>query len=79
MTRPSETVQATVSTLIGALLILYGSVSDGFELNDLSDPEVVGAITLVVGFVSAAVTWYTARKQRAGQLGSSDDGAVTPS
>lgn len=76
MSRPSETLQATVSSIIGALLIIYGAVKDGFDLDRLASPEVLGAITVIVGFVSAAVTWYTARKQRASELGSAPDGTV---
>jgi uncharacterized membrane protein HdeD (DUF308 family) len=76
MTRPAETIQATVSALIGALLILYGVVKNGFDFEDLQNPEVQGAIVLIVGFVSAAVTWYVSRRQRDGELPSSRDGTV---
>jgi hypothetical protein len=76
MTRPSETIQLAVATIIGALLVLYGVLKNGFDFEDLANPEVSGAITVLVGFVSAGVTWYIARKQRAGTLPSSPDGTV---
>ena len=76
MTRPSETIQATVSALIGAALVIYGAVKNGFDFEDISNPEVQGAILTVVGFVSALVTWYVARRQRTGDLLSSPDGTV---
>jgi hypothetical protein len=79
MERPAETVQATISGLLGAVLIIYGVTKNGFDFEALSNPEVVGAITVVVGFVSSAVTWYVAREQREGELDSADDGTVVES
>ena len=74
--RPAETIQLTVAAVIGAILIIYGAVQDGFQFSDLQDPEVTGAITLLVGTVAALVTWYVARRQRDGELPSSRDGTV---
>jgi hypothetical protein len=76
--RPSETIQATISALIGAALIIYGAVKNGFDFEDVTNPEVQGAVMLVVGFVATLVTWYVARRQRDRELGSANDGAVLP-
>lgn len=77
-TRPAETGQLTVSAIIGALLFLYGIIKNGFDFEDLSNPEVQGAIMVVVGAVAAGITWYTARRQRdpADTLESAPDGTV---
>jgi uncharacterized membrane protein HdeD (DUF308 family) len=76
VTRPAETAQATVSALLGAVLIIYGVVKNGFDFEALSNPEVVGAITVIVGFIASAVTWFVAREQRQGELKSASDGTV---
>jgi hypothetical protein len=76
VTRPAETVQATISGLLGAVLVIYGVTKNGFDFEALSNPEVVGAITVIVGFASTAVTWFVARQQRAGELQSAPDGTV---
>jgi ABC-type Fe3+-siderophore transport system permease subunit len=74
--RPAESIQAVVAAIIGAVLIIYGALKDGFQFEDLQDPEVTGAITVLVGLVAALVTWYIARRQRDGELPSSRDGTV---
>jgi len=76
VTRPAETIQATISALLGAILVIYGWMKNGFDFEALSNPEVVGAITVIVGFASTAVTWFVARQQRAGELKSAPDGTV---
>jgi hypothetical protein len=76
VTRPAETVQATISGLLGAVLVIYGVTKNGFDFEALSNPEVVGALTVVVGFASSVTTWFTARQQRAGELQSAPDGTV---
>ena len=78
MTRPAETITAAIGVLLGAVQILVGAFSDGFDFGDLNDPEVTGAITTLVGFVASIVTWYIARRQRSGQIGSGTDGSVQP-
>jgi hypothetical protein len=70
--RPSESIQATVGSVVGAILIIMGAFFDTSKIT----PEVVGAIILVLSWIAAGVTWYVARKQRAGVLGSSKDGTV---
>lgn len=79
MSRPAETLQAIVSGAIGAAFIIYGAMQDGIEFDDLANPEVVGAITVLTGLVAAARTWWVARRQRdpADDLGSASDGTVT--
>ncbi|HEU4865002.1 MAG TPA: hypothetical protein VFT76_02035 [Actinomycetota bacterium] len=79
-TRPAETIQAALGTIIGAILIIVGVVRDGFDFSDLADPELQGAISILVGFVASAVTWYVARRQRdpEDQLASAPDGTVVP-
>lgn len=76
--RPSETIAGTVGTVLGALLILYGALHDGFDFTDLQDPEVSGAITLLVGLVSGLVTYFVAKRQRdpTSNVSSADDGSV---
>jgi hypothetical protein len=76
VSRPSETLQAAVASFIGAALVIYGVAKNGFDFEDLANPEVSGAITILIGFVSAGVTWYVGRKQRAGTLTSAPDGTV---
>jgi hypothetical protein len=73
VSRPSEAVQATIGSIVGAALIVLGAF---FDLSKLT-PEVVGAITILLSWIAAAVTWYIARKQRAGALGSGTDGTVS--
>jgi hypothetical protein len=58
--RPSETIQATVGSVVGAVLIIMGAFFDTSKLS----PEVVGAIILLLSWIAAAVTWYVARKER---------------
>ena len=76
--RPAEVITAVIATLVGGWQIIVGLLDDGFQFSDLSDPELTGFLTVVIGYVAALVTWYIARKQRANQLGSAPDGAVTP-
>jgi membrane-bound ClpP family serine protease len=77
--RPAELSQAVISGIVGAIMILVGAFSHGFDFNSFKDPEVLGAITLLIGFVSSAVTWFKAKQQRAGELLSRVDGTVAPS
>lgn len=72
--RPAELTQATVGTIVGAVLIIAGVFFDTSRIT----PEVVGAIILIVSYVAAAVTWYVARKQRTvtSTLTSGKDGTV---
>lgn len=71
MERPSETITATVGSLVGAALMLLG-----FASKVQVPPEVAGAIVTLVAFVAALVTNFVARKQRAGELDSAVDGTV---
>jgi uncharacterized membrane protein YphA (DoxX/SURF4 family) len=72
LTRPSETISAVVGSILGAVFIIVGYATGW-------DPpvEVVGAITLLVSWIAAGVTWYVARRQRSGELLASPDGTVT--
>jgi hypothetical protein len=72
MTRPSETFQAAISSIVGAVLIILGVFTDTSKFT----LEVQGAIVLLLGFIAWGVTAYTAAKQRKGQLASASDGAV---
>jgi hypothetical protein len=76
MTRPSESLTAAVGTVLGALFILLGATEGGFDFDELKSPEVQGAVMLLVSWIAAGVTWYIARRQRAGTLASSEDGSV---
>jgi len=78
MQRPAEMITAVAGTIFGALQIIVGAASDGFDFTDLQDPEVTGAITIIGSYVAAAVTWYVARRQRADALRSAPDGSVLP-
>ena len=71
MTRPSETIVAAVGSIVGALLIVLGAFTD-FTVTT----EVAGAITLLIAWIATAVTWYIAKRQRAGLLLSGDAGEV---
>jgi ABC-type uncharacterized transport system permease subunit len=73
VSRPSEALQATIGSLVGAILIVFSAFFDVSRIT----PEVVGAITILLSWIAAAVTWYIARKQRAGALGSGTDGTVS--
>jgi phosphate/sulfate permease len=72
VSRPSETIQAAIGSIVGAALIVAGAFFDTSKIT----PEVVGALILLLSWIAAGVTWYIARKQRAGLLGSSKDGTV---
>lgn len=72
MTRPSETVQAVVGTIVGAVLIVIGAFTDVSKFT----PEVVGAIVILVSYIAAVVTAVVAARQRAGTTPSASDGAV---
>lgn len=80
-TRPAETLQATIGSLLGAAAIIYGALEDGFDVDDLTDLEVVGAIAIIVSFVAAIKTYLVARRQRdpSEPIGSGEDGTVVPS
>ena len=71
--RPSETWQAIVALVAAAALNVYGFAVD--EAKTLV-PQISGLVVGLVGFVSAAVTAYIAKKQRAGTLTSANDGTV---
>lgn len=71
MTRPAESVTAIVGSIVGALGILLGALTN-FEVS----VEVSGAVVSLVSWIAAAATWYIARKQRKGQLQSAADGTV---
>jgi hypothetical protein len=72
--RPSETIQAFDGTILGVVVIIVGWVRG----HDFAIPlTVIGAVTILVSYVSAFVTWVYARRQRAGVLGSASDGSVT--
>lgn len=70
LARPSETITAAVGSIIGAaaaIAVAYGArIPDGVQ---------AGAI-VIVSWIAAAVTWYTARRQRAGSKTSGPDGKV---
>lgn len=72
MQRPSETLTASIGSIIaaiGAILVGYGiEIPAGVE---------VAAVTLVA-WIATGVTWYTAAKQRRGELSSAADGTVKP-
>jgi hypothetical protein len=76
MTRPSESLTAAVGTILGALFILLGATEGGFDFDELKSPEVQGAVMLLVSWIAAGVTWYIAKRQRAGELTSAKDGSV---
>jgi phosphate/sulfate permease len=71
MSRPSETTTAIVGSIVGACLILLGSI---WKVEVSS--EVSGAIVTLVAWISVAVTWYIARMQREGELRAAKDGTV---
>jgi predicted phage tail protein len=71
--RPSESIQATIGSIVGAILILAGVFFDTSKIT----AEAVGAIVLILSWIAAGVTWYIARKQRVGELGSGKDGTVS--
>lgn len=68
MSRPSETITAAVGTILGAVFILLGATEGGFDFDDLRSPEVQGAAMVLVGWIAAGVTWYVAKRQRAGEI-----------
>ena len=74
VSRPAEAVQATVGTIVGAVLIIAGAFFDVSKIT----PQVTGAIILLVSYIAAGVTWYVARKQRdiTQTLTSAKDGTV---
>jgi hypothetical protein len=74
LARPSESITATVGTIVGAVLAILGAATK-FEL----PVEVAGAIVTLVSFVASMVTAVIAKRQRAGGLGSKEDGKVSPS
>jgi hypothetical protein len=72
ISRPSETLTATIGTIVGAMLVILGSYT-GLEVST----EVSGAVVTVISWVAFAVTWFVARRQRAGDLTSAVDGKVS--
>lgn len=73
MSRPSEAAQAAIGSIVGAVLIVAGAFFDTSKIT----PKVVGGVIILLSWIAAGVTWYIARKQRAGELGSSRDGTVS--
>lgn len=71
LSRPAEVSQASIGTIVGAVIILLGAF--GLDV----PPQVTGAVTVLVSAIAGLVTWMIARKQRAAQLGSRQDGTVT--
>jgi hypothetical protein len=71
VSRPSETITGIVGSIVGAFLVLLGEFGD-VEVST----NATAAIIVLVSWIAAGVTWYVARKQRAGELGSSKDGTV---
>jgi len=75
LSRPSETIQAVVGTILGAILIIAGAFTDVSKFT----PQVVGAIVLLVSYVAPIVTVVVASKQRSSgsTLTSAADGSVS--
>ena len=73
MNRPSESITAIVGSVVGAILILVSAIWD-VEVG----AEVSGAIVVLVSWTAALVTWFVAKRQRSGDLGSAVDGTVKP-
>lgn len=71
MSRPSETITGIVGSVVGALVVVLGWVWP-VEI----PTEVVGAITVLVSWIAALVTWWIANRQRKGELASAPDGTV---
>jgi hypothetical protein len=72
MTRPSETVTAVASSVLAAVLIIGGAFMDLSKVT----PEVFGATVLLIGWLGTLVTYFVAKKQRAGTATSAADGKV---
>lgn len=70
MSRPSETVTAAAASIIGAILAILAAYN--VDVPDGVEP----ALVILVGWIAAAVTWYVARRQRAGVQTSAADGKV---
>lgn len=70
MQRPSETLQATVGSIVGAIFVIMSAfgvtIPDGVE----------GSVIILVSWIAALVTWRYAKKQRSGDLQSAFDGRV---
>ncbi len=71
MTRPSEAITATVGSIVGAAVILLASFTDWEP-----STEVVGAVVVIISWIAAAVTYFVAKRQAAGSLGSGPTGEV---
>jgi len=71
VTRPSETVTAAAGSILGALVGILAAY------NITVPSGVQTGIIVLVGWVGAFVTWYVARKQRAGAATSAADGKVS--
>ena len=72
--RPAETASAVAASVLGALLIVLGSMNVGWV--ERITPEVMGALVTLVGWIAVGVTWYTAHQQRKGELRAAKDGSV---
>jgi hypothetical protein len=79
MSRPAETISAVILGALGLVQIIAGLMDDGLQFSDLNDPELRGAVTILLAAIAPLVTWYVARKQRdpAEAVGSASDGTVT--
>jgi len=73
MKRPSEFITATIGTIVGAVWVIIAAVRNP----ESADETIVrAAIVTLLSYFPALVTWWTARKQRAGELLSANDGSV---
>lgn len=72
--RPSEALTGAIGSIVGALLILLNEFF-GVEVST----NAAAAIVVVVSWLAAGVTWYVAKRQRAGQLYPGPDGTVSKS
>lgn len=57
MKRPSEVIQATAGTIVGAVLIVLGAFTDTSKIT----AEVTGAIVILVSYIAAVVTYFVAK------------------
>jgi hypothetical protein len=57
---PAEFFQATIGTIIGAVLIIAGAFFDVSKFT----PQVTGAIVLLLSYIAAAVTFFVVRNSK---------------
>ena len=55
--RPAETVHATISTIVGAVVMILAGA--GVDV----DPKIVGGAIILLGYVPALVTWYVSHRR----------------